>query len=160
MEDTLGAYNDVKSRVVSSNLVRALNYWDTCRVGSAIPYRDDFDLIEIPELLSTTFFLDIVSEKKFVYRFAGALIEEFFNVGIAAGRTPEELFGENANAIVPPYQHIRETGELLHRQADLSWHSSEKSYIHYEALLLPLSDDDGRVIRVVGIHDYTSDDIK
>ena len=65
-------------------LRRLYDYWRSLCRGGRLPSRRDIDPLDIPDLLSNIFLLDVIGDAEdFVFRLAGSLVEDAFSMPLA-----------------------------------------------------------------------------
>lgn len=128
-------------------LQRLYAYWlSRCR-EDAYPRREDIDPLEIPDLLPNIFLLDVVGDgKDFIFRLAGSLVEDAFNMSLR-GKSITEI-QRDAGTPIPVAQHVEvaQGGGPRYREGMMRVAGREHWKTH--RLLLPLSSD-GRHVDVL-----------
>jgi len=155
MQDHYGSAAELRPLLDSAPLVEALNHWESLRPPGGLPSRADFDPMAIAPLLSAVILLDVCPDGRFIYRLAGQVFEDRYQVGSLAGKTPEEVLGDVAEKVLVPYRRVRDTGCLFYRIAEVDWLNRDPSFNSYHALLLPFTDGGGSVDKILGAFDFT-----
>ncbi|MDP1625675.1 PAS domain-containing protein [Parvibaculum sp.] len=135
-----------------------LDYWLRLRGARRFPSRSDFDPMEMRRHLPNIFLLDVAPGGSFRYRVVGSLISEFFGVGNPAGMTPEDVFGANAEVALSPLRICRDARTPYMHTASASWLYRDRTYVHYEVLLLPFGESDEAVNKVLCCAEFLGED--
>lgn len=128
-------------------LQRLYDYWLTCGRNGRAPSRRDVDPVDIPELLPNLFLLDVIGDAEdFIFRLAGTLVEDAFNMPLR-GRSITET--EEVSGTTIPIDHhveVARGGGPRYREGMMG--TSGREHWKIRRLLLPLSSD-GEVIDVL-----------
>lgn len=152
--DIFGTAAEIRPSITSPILIEALDYWESLEREGKFPARSAIDPMSISKLLPTIFLADAEENGGFRYRLAGSMIEDRYQKGALAGKTPEEFMGEGAEKVLGPYRRVRDEGLLFYREANLSWLMASERYVQYKVILLPLSDDGETVNKIFGVQDF------
>jgi len=135
-----------------------LDYWERLRGARAFPARTDFDPMALRHHLPSLFLLDAASDGNFYYRVVGALISEYFGPGSPVGRTPDEIYGDQAEVALAPLRLVRDRRCLYMHASSARYIRHERNYVYYSLLLLPFGERDARVDKIVGVVTFISED--
>lgn len=136
----------------------ALDYWERLRGHRAFPARADLDPMVLRRHLPAIFLLDAAEDGCFRYRVVGALISEYFGPGSPVGRTPEEIYGDQAEVALAPLRLVRDRRCLYMHASSARYIRHHRNYVYYSLLLLPLGNSDARVDKIVGVVTFISED--
>lgn len=155
MKEHHGSPAAVRPVVTSPALTKALDHWESIRTNGGLPARTDLDPMAIHRLLSAVLLIDVHPDDRFVYRLAGQLFEDRYQMGPLAGKSPEDVLGESAEKVLAPYRLVRDTGCVFYRDSEVDWLQREPSFRAYKALLLPFAADGETVDAILGAFDFT-----
>ena len=130
-------------------LQRLYVYWRSRCQDGAYPRRQDIDPLEIPDLLPNIFLLDVIGDgADFIFRLAGSLVEDAFNMALR-GKSITEIQRE-AGTPIPVAQHVEVArgGGPRYREGTMLVAGREHWKTH--RLLLPLASDGRRVDVLLG----------
>lgn len=136
----------------------ALDYWERLRGSRAFPARSDLDPMALRHHLPSVFLVDAASDGSFRYRVVGSLIAEYFGPGSPVGRTPEEVFGDQAEVALAPLRLVRDQRCLYMHASSARYIRHHRNYVHYSMLLLPLGKRDAWVDKIVGVVTFISEE--
>jgi len=154
MEEFSGSAAELRPRIDSAVLTEALDHWATLCPPGGFPSRANFDPMAIHRLLASVLLLDVLPDDRFVYRLAGEIFEERYQVGSLTGKTPEDVLGDAAETVLRPYRLVRDQRCLFYRATAEDWLDRNPTFESYKALLLPFSDDGTVVNMILGIFDF------
>jgi hypothetical protein len=132
-------------------------YWLGKRAGICMPPRRAIAPDELRGLLPHLLLIDVVAaEQRYRYRLAGTHIREFFGREITGLHLDEIADGQ-------PYRHFKAIFDTVAQLPAINYYASEfwweqRHWLHYQRLLLPLSDDGLSVNMLVGASIYTPRD--
>jgi len=131
-------------------LRHAHEYWDSKRNGRKMPSRGDLDPGEMTEWLSDTLLADVTYDPlDFRFRLVGTNIAIHYGVDVT-GRCLRELdLDQVAEQVFAEYALTVTTGEPTWFEDDFVSNSGKR--MHYERLLMPLSDDGKTVNMLFGV---------
>ena len=130
-------------------LRRLYDYWEGLRRNGLNPSRRDIDPLAIPELLPNVFLLDVIGDAEdFVFRLAGSLVEDAFNMPLR-GRSIAEI-QRAAGTPIPVAQHVEVARGAGPRYREGSMHVPGREHWKTQRLLLPLSSNGRRVDVLMG----------
>ena len=134
-------------------IFRFLESWKMARGGRLLPRKRDFDPLRTPDLLSSVWLYRYdEGPKDFVCQLAGEDVNDAWG-GSIRGKTMREIVGERDYPImIERWTRIVST-PLVHYGA-ASERLSELNTRRAERLLLPLTDDAGQAIFMLGISLY------
>jgi hypothetical protein len=150
-----GAAAEIRTEITSELLIQALDYWVSKSPNNGIPPRSALDPMVIPKLLPTTFLVDVEEDGGFRYRLAGSMIEELYQCLPIKGKTPHDVFGDDAEKVLVPYRRVKDEAVLFYREASRIWLASSQRYTRYKVLLMPFSDDGLRVNIIFGVQEFS-----
>lgn len=123
-------------------------YWDARRNGRFAPSRADIDPVDIPHLLSRIFIWEVEHDPRdYIMRLFGTELARRLNRDFTGQRFTEIFRGKIAKAIWQEYDHVVRTGPVSGRRT-AEW--TDREFLTYWYLLLPLSSDGARVDRILG----------
>jgi hypothetical protein len=136
-------------RIEHPSLNELYAYWDRKRGERPAPTRADIDPVDIPHLLSNIFICQVAHEPRdYIIRLFGTALVEGLGRDLTGKRYSEIFPADVVARIHLDYDAVVEKCAAVTARKDASW--SDKSHLHYELLLLPLSDDGKTVNRIVG----------
>jgi hypothetical protein len=127
-------------------------YWSAKGAGKVLPSRADLDPLEIPQLLTNVFLMDIVagSPPRFRFRLVGTRIAEL--EGEMTNKFLDEVIPTApGTALSRQYEDAAE-GRIYIRHETLHWRARE--HVRYCVLLLPLSSDGVDIDKLFGFAFY------
>jgi len=130
---------------VEPRLRRFYDIWQGKCDGARLPKRADFDPLELKEHLGCLFISERAPDgEDFIYRLIGTEIVEAVGTD-ATGQRMGDVVGNPTDELVmfcaAERQPLRHHGYLVWRK---------KSYMRFEAVMLPLADDGVSVDRLIG----------
>jgi len=149
-----GSAGEIRPLLNNSALSGALDHWESLPQNGRFPAHTEFDPMAIHRLLSSVVLLDVLPGDRFVYRLAGQVFEDRYQIGSLAGKTPRDALGDAAETVLVPYRLVRDEKCLFFRNAEKDWLNREPSFRSYKALLLPFSDDGMSVNIILGVFDF------
>ncbi|MFC7049419.1 PAS domain-containing protein [Emcibacter nanhaiensis] len=116
-------------------------YWNKIRGEKSMPSRKDFRPSDVPRLLPHIVMVDVEQDSgRYLTRLVGTETVKAMGIDLT-GRYVNDV--PQMSVVLERYQWIVENKTPYIYTGQLAW--SEKSYLEYFALGLPLSDDDKRV---------------
>ncbi|MEE8333228.1 MAG: PAS domain-containing protein [Alphaproteobacteria bacterium] len=155
MREFHGSAEKLRPLLDSKALTEALDYWESLCPPGGFPARADFDPMVIHRLLGSVILLNVLPDDSFVYRLAGQVFEDRYQIGSLTGKTPEDALGDEADTVLRPYRLVRDESCLFFRDAAKDWLNREPSFNSYKALLLPFCEDGTTVNMILGVFDFT-----
>lgn len=155
MQEFHGSAKDLRPLLTSEALTEALDLWESLCPPGELPAHADFDPMAIHRLLSSVILLDVHPDDRFVYRLAGQVFEDRYQIGSLTGKTPMDALGDAAERVLEPYRLVRDQKCLLYCDAVEDWLNRELSFNSYKGLLMPFSEDGTSVTRILGVFDFT-----
>ena len=152
--EKFGSAVEIRTKITSELLIEALVYWVSISPSNGIPPRSALDPMAIPQLLPTTYLVDVEEDGGFRFRLAGSKIEELYQCFSMKGKTPQEFIGDDAEIISAPYRRVKDEAVLFYRESNESWLTSSQEYTWYKALLMPLANDGLRVNMIFGVQEF------
>ena len=153
-----GGPEDVRPHLTTQVPLDVLAYWEKLRGARRMPARADFDPMAVRRHLPLIFMLDALPREEFRYRVVGTVISDFFGAGNVAGRTPEDVFGEAAEVALSPLRICTHERALYMHRASAEWRHRDRTFVHYEVLLLPLGESDEAVDKVLCCAEFLSEE--
>lgn len=144
-----GEADAVRRHLSAEAPIAVLDYWDRLRGPRLFPARAQFDPMAVRKYLPNIFMIDVLPDGEYRYRVVGTVISEFFGAGNAAGKTPQEVFGEAAEVALAPIRICAgERSPYMHK-ASAEWHYQDRNFVYYEVVVLPLGESDDIVDKVL-----------
>ena len=133
----------------STELAELYDYWSRIRGARTMPAREDIDPSQIRHLLPLLFMVDVADEiADCRFRLFGTALTIAYGADLT-GRTLGDIFlGRERDAIFDKYREAIATGAPVASQH--KFRSSRGELVHFERLLLPLSDDPPKVSMLLG----------
>lgn len=132
-------------------------YLEDCRGDRPIAARTAFDPVAIPRLLPSVFLVDVLDGgADFRYRLIGGRIRERTPRNLTGLRLSEIADEGSQGALMRLYTAAVATGAAVAARLDYTSPELELPS-HYDVLVAPLADVDGRIIQLVGIAVYAED---
>ena len=128
------------------------SYWDGKRGGRAMPARADIKPADMKEHLGWIILLDALPDySDFRFRTIGTRVTQYF-LADSTGKTISEAFGRYGEAVVNGALFVhRKTAEdkvIVRAYGGAGWIG--RSFLDFDALFLPLSDDGATVNMILG----------
>jgi hypothetical protein len=128
------------------------NYWDRKRGARAMPSRADVKPGELKEHLGWIILLDALPDiQDFRFRTVGTRVTQYF-LAEATGKTISEVFGpygeDAVNGVLAIHKKTAQGKLPVRAHGGAGWLG--RSFLDFDALFLPLSDDDETVNMVLG----------
>jgi hypothetical protein len=133
--------------------VRALlGYWDAGRNGRAMPRRESFDPVDVPQYLPGIILLDVEGERpdgSGIYRYRVVGTYEVNTRGHnPTGRLVEDgYFAESLQSALADYDQVRLSKRPLY--APVSFRDERGLMVREDSILLPFSEDGQSVSHIV-----------
>ncbi|MCR9254847.1 MAG: PAS domain-containing protein [Alphaproteobacteria bacterium] len=145
-------YADLTASIVHPKLLDLRAYLDRIRDREALPNRRAFDPLEVPGLLGNLFVIKVENGGlDFTYTLIGTNIVQTLGRD-STGKRVEDTFAAG-HPILEFYRHIARHRIPGRTYGQLRWVA--KDFRDFESLMMPMVDDDGRVVKVVGGAYYT-----
>lgn len=154
-----GMAADIRPHLSGAALHEVLDYWESLCGGRRFPARADFDPMAVRKHLPVIYLMDALADGSFRYRVVGEMISDFFGAGSPVGRTPQELFGDTAEVALAPYRRVCAEGCLYTHTASAVWLYKNRSYVHYQVLLLPMGDSEARVDKILAAVEFVAESV-
>lgn len=130
-------------------LQRLFAYWNARRGDRPAPARADIDPLDIPDLLSIVTLVDVLHDPlRFRYRLIGTAVAQALRRDSTGRFVDEALYGSEAPAMFATYERLATEVRPFRRWSRLAW--NEQEWLRLEALELPLIDDAGQVVMILG----------
>lgn len=122
-------------------LLRLYDYWNAKRGDRAFPARGDIDPLEIGgDLLPHVFLIDVLPDlPHFRFRLTGTRVDEIYGQSLT-GRSPRDI-GTPEIAQEAERQCVRVVRNRAPDCDHVALLAEDRSYWHFERLMLPLSED-------------------
>ena len=125
-------------------------YWDSKKAGRALPSRADIKPAELKEHLGWIILLDALPDYvDFRYRMIGSRVTQYF-LANSRGKTLSEALGSYGDAVVngalSVHRKAAKDKVVVRAYGGASWLG--RSFLDFDALLLPLSDD-GEAVNMI-----------
>ena len=133
----------------STELMELYDYWSRIRGSRAMPTRREVDPSQVRHLLPMLFMVDVadtIPQSRF--RLFGTALTIAYGSDLT-GRTLDEVFlGRERDAVFERYRQVVDTGIPV--VSEHKFRSSRGALVHFERLLLPLSDEPPKVELLLG----------
>lgn len=134
------------------SLRRLYEYWDEKRGRRIAPARADIDPVDIPDILPNLFIYRLEwaddGTPHYLMRLFGTALVEAFGRDLT-GMEFDDIFGGPEYEVMRlEYDTVARTAAPLCVRHDANW--IERDHVVYERMLLPLSDDEKTVDRLIG----------
>lgn len=142
---------DFRETIEPRPLVRLYDYWLSKFEGGQIPSRAQIDPLDVPDLLSIIFLIDVIDGAdgpEFRFRLVGSKIVEVVGWDPTGQSFTSFYDEENLENMVALYDQVASSGEPFLNSSTAPF--SNKDYIRMVRLLLPLSEDGARVDMILG----------
>ena len=131
-------------RLVHADLARLVKYCDALAAGRPMPRREDFRPTDVRWMIGKMYMIDVLDDgADYCFRLFGNFWQTIYGVDLTGRRLSALEASGNLTALRPVYDAVAKTREPLFQPGKLVW-PNQKS-ISYERLLLPFSNNDGRV---------------
>ena len=135
--------------------VRALHdIWQRMRGGRGLPSRRDFDPVEVPQLLSRMFLIDVLPgaspERRYRVRLKGTELVVLLGRDWTGRFLHEFSDLEAADHLVAVADHVV-ASRMPFISSGLFYRARDRSTCQSESILLPLAEDDGDVNMIMGV---------
>ncbi|MTI10797.1 PAS domain-containing protein [Curvivirga aplysinae] len=125
-------------------------YWDDKRGGRKAPSRKDIDPIELRDLLPHMFMFDVIRNPiDFKMRLHGTHLVDVMGRDNTGDYFSKMYRGTEADELWDIYCEVANSFSVIYSKQSASWMS--KDFVHYERLLLPLSEDGDEVNILLGL---------
>lgn len=142
---------DFRKTIVPHPLTKLYDYWLSKSAGGQIPSRAQIDPLDVPDLLSIIFLIDVIEGPdgtEFRFRLVGSKIVEVVGWD-PTGQSFTSFYDEdNLEQMISIYRGVAQSGEPFLNNSTAPF--SNKDYIRMVRLLLPLSEDGRRVDMILG----------
>lgn len=153
-----GEADAVRRHLTAEAPLAVLDYWERLRGPRLFPARAQFDPMAVRKYLPNIFMIDVLPDGEYRYRVVGTVISEFFGAGNAAGKTPQEVFGEAAEVALAPIRICAGERTPYMHKASAEWHYQDRNYVYYEVVVLPLGESDAAVDKVLCCAAFVGED--
>jgi PAS domain S-box-containing protein len=155
--DALFTFANLLSKSAFQNLQQARHIAERKRAESALR-ASEARLTEVfANMDGAVFVLNAMEDGRLIYESFNPRCEEMTGLKSAdvCGRSPESVLPpEEAAVLMPRYRECRDTGKVLHHEADLGYAPGRR---FWSTTLVPICNEFGRVYRIAGFgHDITS----
>ena len=139
--------------ISNPNLVALYEFWRESSDADSFPSQRDLNLSDIPKLLPNCWFLDVLPDRKFRYRFMGTDIDRHLGVSVTGKMVHEFRKGQILETMTEFMGNVAETGNPGYCETRMS--TEKKSELIYMRLALPVADDHVNVNKLFGGWYYT-----
>lgn len=147
-------YSDLEMQVEDSSLQEIFAHWRSLKGDGTLPLASKIDPIDLRAHLGNLFMVRVENGgEEFVYSLIGTKIAETLTRD-STGRRVEETFPQD-HPILALYRLITRERRPVRTHGQLNW--VDKDYKRFESVMLPLADDDGTVIKILGAALYFTD---
>ena len=134
-------------KISFEELRELLDYWKDCRSDGEVPLRTDVDPIDIPQLLPHLCLVDVLDGgDDYKFRVVGTAVVD----GIGedwTGKTAREVeFDGRYPDVSDQYRKVVETRAPVWADNDMNINDRR---LRFEILILPLSDENGQVTKIL-----------
>jgi hypothetical protein len=139
-----GIHNEIDPQTLQNPVLAFLkNYWDLKRGGRKMPTRADIKPADMKEHLGWVILLDVLPDfQDFRYRTIGTRVTQYF-LADSTGRTLREAFGAYGdaavNGVMAVHRKAAQDQVVVRAYGGAGWLG--RSFLDFDALFLPLSDD-------------------
>ncbi len=139
-----GVTTEVDPPLLEQPVLRFLrDYWQSKRMGRAMPSRADIKPSEMKEHLGWIILVDVLPDyEDFRYRTIGSRVTQYF-LADSSGKTMSEAFapyGETAiKGVLAVHRKCARDKVVLHTHGGAGWLG--RSFLDFDSLYLPLSED-------------------
>ncbi|MEQ8266831.1 MAG: PAS domain-containing protein [Parvibaculum sp.] len=153
-----GTADEIRLHLHAEVPLAALAYWERLCGRRRFPPRALFNPMELRRHLPLIFMLDVEPDGEFRYRVVGSVISDFFGVGNPVGKTPRDVFGDNAAVALMPLETCCANRLPYMHTSSASWLYRDRTYVHYTVLLLPFGETDAAVDKVLCVAEFASEE--
>jgi hypothetical protein len=140
-------YADLEMQVQDPDLQEIVAHWEALRDGDALPNAALIDPLNLRKHLGNLFMVRVGEEgQEFVYSLIGTRIAEIL-ARDSTGLRVEQTFPEGHPAL-DLYRLIYRERRPVRTHGRLNW--VNKDYKSFESVMLPLVDDTGQVVKMLG----------
>lgn len=151
MFDVIQSAIGFREKINPEPLKRLYDYWLSKSKEGRIPGRAQIDPLDVPELLSNVFLVDVSwqsEEPDFRFRLIGSKITEVVGSN-PTGQNFSSFYSEaNLKPMTEIYCQVARLGEPFVNNSSAPF--SDKDFVKMARLLLPLSEDGVRVDMILG----------
>lgn len=145
-------YVDLDAKVEHPMLRDLRDHLDSLKGKGRLPNQSTFDPLKIPSHFGNLFMIKVEGDcEVFTYSLIGTRITEALGRD-ATGKRVEDTFPED-HPILAYYRHISKAQIPARTYGQVEW--VDKQFKDFESLMVPLLDDEGRVVKIVGEAIYT-----
>lgn len=133
--------------------LRALKlHWEDRKAGADLPHVDAIDPIDLQDHLGHLFMIRVDPGKsEYTYSLIGTTITEILGRD-STGMRVQDTFPDG-HPIVEMYDYVCRNRVPIRTHGQLNW--VDKDYKRFESVMLPLTDDDGAIVKILGEAIYT-----
>lgn len=147
-------YADLTATVCNRTLKDVLAHWESLKDGADLPKASRIDPFDLRPHLGDLFMVRVGNQgQDFIYSLIGTRITGVLDRD-TTGQRVEDTFPED-HPILSIYRLIHDRRIPVRTHGQLSW--VHKDYKRFESVMMPLVDDEGTVIKILGAAVYFSD---
>ena len=147
-------YADLSAAVCHPTLRDLLQHWESLKDGGDLPKASRIDPLNLRPHLGDLFMVRVDhAGQTFTYSLIGTRITDILDRD-TTGRRVEETFPAG-HPVLDVYKLIYQRRVPVRTHGQLNW--VDKDYKRFESLMMPLVDDAGTVIKILGAAIYFSD---
>lgn len=143
-----GDFEAFRAQLVVPAQCDLFDYWHSCSVDGAIPRRDAFTPVAIPQLLPNISLIDVEPAGRFLIRLAGTQLREVFDREVTGLHVSELERMSSAGYWQRACSSVVETG--LPMQGAIKSPRVTKDHLVQFWLRLPFAADDGSIRQLLG----------
>lgn len=140
--------------IVSAQNLQLFDYWEGKRGAQRCPRLNDMDLMDLYRIARFVQIKDAVDDGgEFLTRYWGSGCSDAYGVE-STGKLLGDVYERNVAAeIAQSYRAVLDQVCGFRAVGDITY-TSERNYISYEAISLPLLGADGTVCHIIGVTDF------
>ena len=144
-------YADPTAAVRDRTLQEVLAHWESLKEGADLPLASRIDPMDLRPYLKDLFMVRVAEGGEgFTYSLIGTRITDILDRDMT-GRRVEETFPDG-HPVLDVYRLIYRQRIPVRTHGQVSW--INKDYKRFESLMLPLADENGEVIKILGAAVY------
>ena len=142
-------FEPISQVIEDPDLATLYAYW-VARCGSRpMPCRADIDPRDIASVIPLVFIVDICEPLRFRFRLVGTAICDRWHEDLTGRWLDELCFDGELTTVLEQYASVARTG--IPRIDKEEFVNEESRYLHYQRLLLPLSEEGGMPNMLIGV---------
>ncbi len=136
-------------------LARVLEYWQARYLKAGrVPALRDIELMDFYDIADRMIIADRVGEipdETYYWRFAGTTLRDISGMELTGKHLHETHDAETTAAAVEVYRKMAIDGQPHYWARPAGVIDLDRSFIHYERVVVPLADDDGALVHLMGV---------